>query len=296
MASSKAKPTVEAIVPEAAAPLSIADFGDDAGAGFGSLTKDDIKTPFIKLLQSGSPEVANNNPDGARPGQFYNTATGELLSGEPGLFVLPIGKVHHFVEWRPRDGGGGFVAEHQPTSPFVKATIQHNKGKRYGKLITPAGNELIETHSMFVMLLDETGKMPTGDAAIFPFTSTKIDACRTWYTKMMTTKVKDAPMGSTTGRRKGPPIYSFRTRISAFKDPRTAKGVFYNVLCNPYVEGSWYDSIVRPAVERDLLETAKGFYEVFVSGALRPDYENLNNTEDGTAEGSEPAQKEVAPF
>ncbi len=172
-----------------------------------------------------------------------------------------------------------------------------NGGKKYGKLLTEAGNEVIEAHDMFLMLLDETGYIPTGDAAIFSFTSTKIKAVRDWYTKMFTVKIPRAPGAppvqlDKNGKRKGPPLYSFRTRIEGFKDPKTTKGVFFNVVAKPFVESktSWLDSILRPAQERDLLETAKGFYDMFHAGDLKADYASQTAPAEPASEG------EAVPF
>lgn len=273
--ASKKQDTSAITVEETVGALALDDFGEFAGDGFQDVTKDDLKTPFIKQLQGLSPEVAESTVEGAKPGMFFNTATSELISMEPGFLCLPIEKQHHFVEWKSREAGGGFVATHKPDSDFVKKTFAH-MGQKFGKLTTPDGNELIESHDMFLMLLDETGFMPTGDAAIFSFTSTKINALRDWYTKMYTVKVPrpaGAPPPMKNGKPLRPPMYAFRSRICGFKDPKTNKGVFFNVAVKPFVEGSWLNSIVRPNQERELLETARGFYDMFHAGDLKPDYQ-----------------------
>jgi hypothetical protein len=257
----------DAIVQEApAGAIEIADFGEYANAGLDDVTAADLKTPFVKLLQTNSKELAEGTVDG-KAGQFLNTASGDLYP-MAGFNVLLIGKTHQFVEWKPRDAGGGYIAAHSPTSDFVKRTFAHNSGRTYGKLATPEGNELIESHDAFIVILNEDGTMPV-DSAIFPFVSTKINAIKTWYTKIMTTKIPGLKPDPVTKKLKRPPLFSWRSRIVGFKDPKTAKGIFYNVKVDPFVANDWLASIIRPAAERDLLESAAGYYDLFHSASFK---------------------------
>jgi hypothetical protein len=261
----------DAIVQEApAGELAIADFGEYADAGLQDVTAADLKTPFMKLLQTNSKELAEGTVEG-KAGQFLNTASGELFPMS-GFNVLLIGKTHQFVEWKPRDSGGGYVAGHTPTSEFVKKVFAHNNGRTFGKLECPNGNELIESHDAFIVILSEDGKTPV-DSAIFPFVSTKINAIKTWYTKIMTTKIPGLKPDPVTKKIKRPPLFSWRSRIVGFKDPKTAKGIFYNVKVDPFVANDWLASIIRPQQERDLLESAAGYYDLFHSSAFKEQQE-----------------------
>lgn len=262
----------KAIVKEepAGALVDVSAYGEYADAGFEGITRDDLKTPFLKLLQTGSKEIAEGTTEG-KAGQFLNTASGEVLP-MTGFPCLLIGKQHQFIEWKPRDMGGGFIAAHAPTAPFVARTFAFNDGRKFGKLKTEGGNELIESHDAFIVILSEDGLLPSGDAAVFPFTSTKIDAIKNWYTKIMTTKIPGVTVDPKTGKPRRPPLFSFRSRIVGFKDPKTAKGIFYNVRVEPFIEGSWLKSIINPAEERDLLDTAAGYYDAFHGGKMKADY------------------------
>lgn len=283
MASSKKNE--EAIVKEAPAGAlteSDYDYGDDAGSGFENIGKADLRTPFIKQLQGLSPEVAESLVEGAKPGMFFNTATSDLYPAEPGLIVVPIAKTLHFVEWKQRAHGGGFVAAHAASSEQVAKVVAAN-GKKFGKLLTnpkdPNSTELIETHDMLVALLDPTGRIPTGDMAIFSFTSSKIKACRDWVTKMWSVKPEPG--------KKRFPFWAFRSRISGFKDPNQSKGVFFNTKVSPFMPdptlaaklgSEWKATLIQRQSEAKLFDTCKAFYEMWSTGEVKPDYESQKNT------------------
>ena len=90
-----------------------------SGAGFEDTDADDYAIPFVAVLQKGSPQV---DPDdgayinGAKPGLFYNTVTGELFKD---ITVIPCARRREFVEWVPRDEGGGLIGRHDPDSDVV---------------------------------------------------------------------------------------------------------------------------------------------------------------------------------
>lgn len=276
---------------------AIAQFGKYAGKGFEKTTAADLTTPFIRQLQGLSPQITDGL-EGAKLGMFVNTATGELIPMEKGILCVPIDKVHHYVEWRPRESGGGFVGTHTVNSPVVNAAIALNGGNKFGKLKTPAVdkdgqstgfNELHESHDVFVMILNDAGNKPTGETAVFSFTSTKIKACRNWWTKMFTLKMPLQADGNPSPR---PPLFAFRSRITGFKDPRTNKGVFFNVKVEPFVEGDWFASLLSESDPDQLkvLDTANAFQEAFGTGVVKPNYEQQSNP------AAEDAAGEDVPF
>lgn len=264
-------------VQNAPAPGAISAYGAyGTKTGFETVTSADLKTPFIKQLQPLSPQVTDGFP-GATPGAFFNSASEEVIPMLEGFLVVPLGKKHHFVEWRPRESGGGFVASHAPGSPAVLAAQPHPdpKKKHLRVLQAPDGslNDLIESHDVFVMLLDKEGKRPTGDTAIFSFTSTKIKACRDWWSKMYMVKPRS-------------PLFAFRAKIAGYKDPRQNKGAFWNVKVSPYpVEGDWKASLIDPVQEKELLDTSFALFEMYEGGGVKPDYDKVDSTE--AAGGSE---------
>jgi len=253
-------------------PTGISRYGEyGTKTGFEGVTKEDLKTPFIKVLQPMSPEITNSEVEGAKPGMFYNTASGQLIPMEQGIVVVPLGKKHHFVEWRPREQGGGFVGTHEPNSAAV-LQAQKAAGNKVGKLSIPSAdnktqNELIESHDVFCLILSDDGKTTQGDCAIFAFTSTKIGAVKNWWTKMYMVKPRQ-------------PMFTFRVKITGFKDPRTNKGVFFNVKTEAFpVAGDLKLSSIDPETEKDLLDSAYAMFQAFDSGDMKGDYSKMDGTE-----------------
>jgi hypothetical protein len=68
--------------------------------------------PRLKILQPLSPEVQDGNNqyiEGAKPGMFYNTASGRLTPGQEGIVAVIVGHQKQTIEWMPREQGGGLV-------------------------------------------------------------------------------------------------------------------------------------------------------------------------------------------
>jgi len=251
------------------------DYGADAGAGFEGTSGADLSIPFISILQSNSPQVEEDG-DRYKPGQMVNTVTGDIIEGDvskqaPGQAFLPVHKETAYVEWVPRDKGGGFVGLHDPNGDVVKAAIAANGGSRIGKLMLDNGNELIETHYIYGLLLDEAGETTTGFAVV-SFTSTKIKPYRDFTTAMYTLK----------GR---PPMFANRAVLKTVKQ-KNEKGSFFNFKIEP-LKGSWAESLINPGTEAALLEEAKGFRDMVTSGMARAAFETQNNTGDGGNGSSE---------
>jgi hypothetical protein len=89
------KPLGELSVPEAGRELVQVDFGDDAGAGMEDVKAGEYRIPFLRILQSNSPQVkpptAGGVP-GAQAAMIFNTSTGELYDGEKGLVFVPTSR------------------------------------------------------------------------------------------------------------------------------------------------------------------------------------------------------------
>jgi len=287
-----AETKTEAIVVEApAGALAVGDFdyGEDAGAGFEGVTSNDLTVAFIKQLQPLSGEVAESTVEGAKCGMFLDTSTNTLYSMEQGVNFVPLGKRVSYIEWVPRKQGGGFVAQHELTSPFALEVIKRNNGKRYGAIpVTPGdekSNELIETHDVFVMLLDQDGKTPTGDCAIISFTSTKIKECKTFYTKMYKLKPSGLKPGQPAPK---PTLWTYRAKMTGYKDPDTSQGHFWNIRIEPLVvfperleafKGSqWAACRIGKVSEPDLYETAKALAEMYEKGNMKADYASQTNS------------------
>ncbi len=248
------------------------DYGSDSGAGFEGTKSSDLSVPFLGILQSNSPQVEDNNPDGAASGMLFNTVTRELLDGDVGVVFLPCHKDTAFVEWVPRDLGGGFVGMHDPDGDVVKAAKEAheaNPDAKFGKYKV-GKNDLIETYYVYGLILDDTGEETQGFAVI-SFASTKIKAYRDWTTAMYTLKGK-------------PPIFANRARIRTVKQ-KNDFGTFFNFCIDPLRE-TWSKSLIDPITSKGLLTEASEFREMVTSGMARAAFETEHSTGDG---GSGPA-------
>lgn len=195
-------------------------YADYAGSGFENQTSDDYAIPFIGILQALSPQVAENAA--LRQGMLINTVTGEIFEGSVGIAFIPATTQHLFVEWKPREKGGGFVAIHQPGSDVVKAALAASTS--YGDYrVAPhdpkESNELIETFYVYGVAIDADGN---SIESVLAFTSMKIKKYKGWMTKAKTIQI---PLPD--GRRIPAPLFAHRYRLKTVQE-KNPKGSFYN--------------------------------------------------------------------
>jgi hypothetical protein len=162
--------------------LATIDLEADAAEFQTNYDRSDLAMPFLRVLQSNSPEVERGGPksiDGALAGMFFDSARRELVgdgSKKP-LIVIPIHYRFTYVEFVPREKGGGFVADHGPVKGAELYKTCHKDDK--GKDTLPNGNHLIPTMQFLVFYLDEAGQSHT---ALFLLTSTQLKKGRAWNT------------------------------------------------------------------------------------------------------------------
>lgn len=135
---------LETIPQHAGAVTSLADVQnlmvEDAQEDLG-FEKGDVAIPFLRVLQSNSPQVKKQNAkfvNGAEAGMFFNTATNEIYSGDEGLYVVPVLFKRQATLWLPRDSnaqGGGFVGE-LPLD-VAEAMLKNTHKSEKGKDLTP---------------------------------------------------------------------------------------------------------------------------------------------------------------
>jgi hypothetical protein len=197
---------------------ALAEYGayaDYAGAGFENQTSEDYSIPFLQILQALSPQLQEN--DNLRQGMIINTVTGEVWDGKKGIAFVPASTQHVYVEWRPREQGGGFVGIHEINSEVVA----HAKAQslEFGKYYTPEGNELIETFYVYGIALDDDGN---ASEAVLAFSSSKIKKYKGWMTKAKTIQI---PLPD--GRRIPAPLFAHRYRLKTVSE-KNNKGQFFN--------------------------------------------------------------------
>lgn len=133
-----------------------ADFQD---AGLEQADKDAFAIPFLRILQSTSPQVKRTSGkaiEGAAEGMLYNTVSQEFLDTvKVATHIVPVYYRRAFMEWKVREEGGGYVAEHSPAEGVhLLATTERDELNRD---ILPNGNQLSDTRYHYIMLVHEDG-------------------------------------------------------------------------------------------------------------------------------------------
>ena len=256
----------------AIAPVGF-DYGGEAGAGFETATSADLAIPFINLLQSNSPQVTHDEPEGAKAGMFLNIVTQELYPGDAGPVIIPVHKHVSYVEWIPKDEGGGYIGEFSPDAPEVVAAIAA-KGSRFGALPFREGHELVETHCVYALLLAHDGKSVDGFAAL-NFSSTKLKPLRNWMTALYMLK----------GR---PPMFANRARLRSVLQKNKKSQEFFNFAISPF-RATWADSLIDPNTEGQLLLEAKKFRDMVLAGQAKADISTTEQVDSTMTAGEDDA-------
>ena len=141
--------------------LVIPSYGDVAGEGFEEITAEDEVVPFLSVLQSLS-AICEEEGSEAKAGMLLNSVTNELIDGKQGLVIVPAYIQRLFVEWVPREFGGGFVGFHQIDSEVVEAAKKrcrdNGEDPRFTQLkVTNEedSNDLIDTYYLYAVICED---------------------------------------------------------------------------------------------------------------------------------------------
>lgn len=188
---------------------------EDSGMGFSGMTTEDLAIPFISILQAMSPQVKKGPQkiDGAEEGDILNTLTSEVIPGGNGIKVIPCAYVKRWVEWIPKEQGGGFVKSHD-TDDILSQCAKNDKGRDQ----LPNGHEIVTTAYHYVILVKEDG---TWERCVIGMASTQLKKSRKWNTIMGSIQLVS------NGRRFNPPMFSHSYHLSTemeSKDQNTWAG------------------------------------------------------------------------
>lgn len=267
--------------------LATVDFGDDAGAGMENVDSSEIKIPFFFILQSNSPQVkpveAGGVP-GAVMGMMMNGGSSEMFKGDKahGVTFMPVYRDHNFVEFTPRNLGGGFVAVHKPDDPLI-LQLQAQFGK-FGRLpngVTERnekgeamnGTEITETFYLYGLLVDEYGMT---QRVIVPFKSSQIKKYQSFMQRQM--NIKYANPNSTDENPLPPvqpPMWAHKWRLGT-QFEKGKKGEYYGWTLSLAAKNE--DGSEKPPIESlvkmsdPLYAEAKAFFTMLKSGRAAADY------------------------
>ena len=241
------------------------DYGQNAGVGFENTTNADFSISFLNLLQALSPEVQESGEkriEGAKAGMFVDSATQQLVDGKKGIALVPCDTQHVYVEWVPRDNGGGFVGVHELGSDTVKKALGENKAA-FGKLKLPNGNDLVETFYLFCLTLENEKSVTPSGYTVLGFTSTKIKKYRKIMNQLRSFSSKT-------------PIFAHRLHLSSTPDKNKKGQPFFNVELRPLF-GDVPSSLIPPELDgalHPLLAAGKSLMESVRGGQAKVDRTN----------------------
>ena len=251
------------------------DYGADAGLGLDGVDASDFAIQWMRIIHYQCPETTEGDarylPD-AKPGMLLNSATLQVVDGKTGGIFVPVTREHKYLEYIPRDAGGGFQGSWDLTDPRI-ADLRRNQGQ-FGRLLLENGNELTETFSFFGLFLpDETDVWRVG----ISFSSTQIRKYR-----MLTGR-----LASLIGTPPKYPTFAWRWRVSS-QPESNKKGRYFGWRI--LQEGD------KPlAVTDDIYLEAREFHRQLRSGAVQMNYAQQRDDGSAMSDGGAPIDDNI-PF
>lgn len=233
---------IDAAIPEESKDLATAPsfMEQDAGGGFEQTNAEDYAIPFLKILQSGSPQLKRSEGEyieGAREGDIFNTVTREVYEE---LRVVCCAYKRAFIEWRPDRGG------------FVK---QWDTEPKPTDLSDP-DNEVNDTRMHYVIALTDEGPR----YAVMSMSSTQIKKSRKWMSTM--SQLKAGP----SERQFTPPMWASMFHVSTVPESND--------------QGSWMGwEITRIGwvTDQSLYNEARAFHQAVTAGDVNIRHDDMQD-------------------
>lgn len=260
------------VAKKAESAVATNDYGDFAGAGFENVSTASLKIPFLGILQGLSPQLKKDGIPGAQQGQLFNTVTNELFDGDEGVEFIGAATEHCFVEWVPRDNGGGFVAKHAPNSEVVakaQGQFDFNQLKTEPNAETGVRNDLIETQYIYGVAVGEAG-IP--QPIIVAFKGTHLAAFRDWMSRVSYYVHENEDGSKIPGNQL--PLFAFHARIRTAEETNK-KGTFYVPKISAFSDDNMKASML-PTNDPKFLAGAE-IHKMFKAGEVDGDYTNQQN-------------------
>jgi hypothetical protein len=192
------------------------NFEEEANVGFENVDQDSLTIPFLKLLQTNSPEVDESAAEyikDARAGEFICSVTKERLG--TAVTVIPCYYKRVFNRWQDRSTGGGFKGSFEVGHPDIEKAVMDDSGKlRLGK-----EEYFSDTRNHFILVLHHDRVIPT----VLSLSSTQIKKSKAWLTQMKMMQMKNAA-----GETFTPPMYAYKYTVESVTE-RNDKGAWKGV-------------------------------------------------------------------
>jgi len=244
-------------------PVLASQFEEDEGGGFEGADSEAYAIPFLAILQSNSPQVKKTEAayiEGAEEGMLIDTVENTVISGP--ITVIPCFYRRGFVEWVPRDSGGGFVQEY--TADEAPPTTRDDENRD----LLENGNELMDTRYHYVLLVTEDGATPI----VIAMTRTQVKKSRRWMSQMNKIKFPRKKGGTFT-----PPMYSHAYQLDVVAERK-----------DDYSWWNWEIAGKTVLEDEEVVAAAKAFHDAVKGGQVKEATDSLNKTE-GSDDEAPPA-------
>ena len=231
------------------------------------IDQSETKVPFLKILQDQSFKGDVKPPEGAKAGDIYNSATGEVFDGEKGVHLVTTFRKKTYVEWAPLKSGQGIqrvydpytfdadlegdqkrMAEDRKIIKQIEATQDFGRWKNPEQLEAALQksrdtgkapnfddvSSIIETITLWAVMVKEDGSMKP---IVLNLTSTKMKPWKKWVQMALNTEIPNS------GGRIAP-FLAHQVRLTSV-DAVNDFCEFKKVEFKPLINGNYLDSLAK---------------------------------------------------
>jgi hypothetical protein len=217
-----------------------------------------MQIPFVRILQAMSPQLKKREAEyieGSEQGDMFNTVTKQHWTGEDGITVIPCYQTTKYLEFTPRDQGGGFRGEIAATDPVLQRTERQG-----AKEMLPNGNELVKSDQHYCLVVEADG---TYQPVVIDMKSSQLKVSRRWKTQIAMQKIKHPK----TGAMITPPLFATQWKFTTIEESND--------------QGSWFNYQIEKVgllESRDLMLEAKSFRDSVAAGEVKAAPEEGSST------------------
>ena len=129
--------------------------------------------------------------------------------------MIPCFQTTKYLEFTPREQGGGFRGEIAPTDPILKRT------ERMGaKEMLPTGNELVKSDQHYCLVVEPDG---TYQPVVIDMKSSQLKVSRRWKTQIAMQKIAHPR----DGRMVTPPLFATQWKFTTVEESND-QGTWFN--------------------------------------------------------------------
>ena len=225
----------------------------DVGRGLEKVSSDDMTIPRLAIIQSGSPQRKKQDDkyiDEADEGMVYNTVSNALYKDT--FYVVPCEFEKLFIEWVPRESGGGLVTMYN-TSNKPQAKKEEN-GRRF---LLENGNQLVDTAQHYVIVIGKDGSY---EPAVMSMSSSLLTVSRNWVTRMKLQRE------NVNGKLIEPPTFYYKWPVTTIEKTNSDGSWLIYKIGNP-----------EPIGDADLYQAAKSLSDSVRKGTATADVNTDND-------------------